>query len=330
MDNQICRVTIADGGNKPAALVRAIAAQDAVKVVVRVTRDLVPVLIDDPVIREERVESATLYRLSQLDSEIVTLRWLLDRCRGRDALVVLEISYRGVGRSPGRTEEIVLDELERAGRLTDEWDGLTVVSSYSPACLLELERQAPAIPRLQLLDSLRLPPNRIEEEADSILNTVERYAVGIGPDVTDLPTVPWVELAHTRGLYVFPYAPPSITAPIEHLDMVDLTVQTGCDGGQFVDPDMYRDALGDEAVPAAEAMRRLLAVRDAAALRSPAMLDDASIRRLAAQLVTMGEAHNLSITDLHDAAAHADTLLRADARALGKRCADEIAARMAK
>jgi glycerophosphoryl diester phosphodiesterase len=328
MNNQICRVTIADCGNKPAALERAMDAQDALKVVVRITRDGFPVLIHDPLIGDERVESLTLLRLSQLDPEIVTLRWLLDRCRGRDALVVLEISYRGGGRSPGRTEEIVLEELERARRLTDEWDGLTVVSSYSPACLLELARQAPAIPRLQLLDSLRVPPKRIEEEAGSILNTVERYAIGIGPDVTDLLTVPWVELAHTRGLGVFPYAPPSITTPIQHLDMVELTAQTGCDGGHFVYPEMYRDALGDDALPAAEAMRRFLAMRDAAALRSPARLDDASIRRLAAQLVTMGEAHNLSITDLHDAAAHADTLLLADARALGKRCADEIAARM--
>ena len=315
------------GDNTAAAFAAAIGGGHAIETDVRMTEDGVLVLVHDETVGGVPVERLMFDRLRELDGQVVALRELLRRCSGGDVLLVLDVKYRGVGRRPGAVEQAVIDELAHAGRLGRTADGLTMVSSFSPACLVEFEERDPAIPRLQILESLRRSPDRAAAAATDILEIVRDHAVGIVPDVTDLERVTWVRLARERGLGVFPYPPVIIETRDGHRLATDAIIAARCDGGHFNYPEMYGPPPVNAPTPT-QAMRAFLAAQQRkVAFRSVLFRTRGSVARLAALLVAYGEGGELSVADLDNAAAY-ERLPSDQATSVRERCAQLIAARL--
>jgi glycerophosphoryl diester phosphodiesterase len=315
------------GDNTAAAFAAAIGGGHAIETDVRMTEDGVLVLVHDETVGGVPVERLIFDRLCELDPQVVALRSLLHRCSGGDVLLVLEVKYRGVRRVPGAIEQAVIDELGQAGRLGSAADGLTVVSSFSPACLLEFEERDETIPRLQILESLRCRPIQEAVAATDILEIVRDHTVGIAPDVTDLERVPWMRLAGERGLGVFPYPPETIQTRDGHREATEIIIGARCDGGHFNYPEMYGPAPASDPTPT-QTMRGFLAAQERkVGLRSVLFRNRGSVARLAAQLVMHGDGRELSTVDLYNADGDAG-LSPNQATNLQTRCAHLIAERL--
>jgi glycerophosphoryl diester phosphodiesterase len=313
------------GDNDVAGFAAAIEAGDGVHADVRMTSDGVVVLTHQEQGGGLPVERLTWERLHALDGDIVRLRWLLDRCAGRDVLLVLQVAYRGVIRRPGQIAHAVLEQLHESGRTGLHPEGLTVVTSSSPACLVAFNELNARLPLLQVLAPLRSDPEQALAVAGRILDLVDGNVTGIVPAVTDLRHLPWWQLAHPRALGVFPYPPSSVDTSAAHLEAVDVTVRAGCEGGHFRFPEMYQETRGPDPVSGATAMREFLVAREiATAVGSQRGRRGATVGALAGQLVLHGDGAELAITDIHDAAAYADTLPPTEATELRGLCAQLI------
>lgn len=163
-----------------------------------------------------RVEDYTLDELKQLDAgswfneenpemqnaeyegaTVPTLDEIFQRY-GTDANYYIETKTPDT--YPGM-EEKLLDKLHQYGldKKKDLKNGKVVIQSFSQESLTKLHNMNPSIPLIQLIDK-----GELAQYTDDELRNVQQYAVGVGPDYTDLNAE---NTQHLRDfdLYIHPF-----------------------------------------------------------------------------------------------------------------------------
>jgi glycerophosphoryl diester phosphodiesterase len=289
------------GDNTEAAFDAARIARVGIETDDRRTRNGVDVLAHERSVGGILIDESDYDEVHARNPHIVMTRWLLERCSLED-LLVIEVKYRDLTTEHGPIEISLLEELERVGRLEPQAAGRTAVSSFSPSSLWIFREHAPQLHRFQILEGLS-DSRPLSMLVDLVCGLVRSYAIGIVPNVTDLRTIPWVQKAHSRALGVFPYPDSTIATREQHRKATALMIRSGCDGGHLNYPEMARELLHGDALPATEAMQRFLAwqAHAAAAFASYPAPTAATIGHLTARLVALGDGRNLSAADLRGA-----------------------------
>nr|WP_232796278.1 glycerophosphodiester phosphodiesterase [Staphylococcus canis] len=99
-------------------------------------------------------------------------------------------------------EEKLLNKLHQYGldKHNNLRNGKVVIQSFSPESLTKIHQINPNIPLIQLIDKGELA----QYTNDATLNKVKQYAVGVGPDYTDL-TADNTQYLRQNGFYIHPY-----------------------------------------------------------------------------------------------------------------------------
>lgn len=196
-----------------------------------------------------RVDQYTLEELKQLDAgstfnannpqyansnyeglQVPTLDEILQRY-GSDANYYIETKSPDV--YPGM-EEKLLNTLNKHNMLSSESlnNGHVLLQSFSQESLLKLKNLNANIPLIHLLDKGELP-----QMSQQDFNAIKQYAVGVGPDHTDL-TKQNVHNLRKAGLLVHPFT------VNEEADMKRLN-EYGVDGVFTNYPDLYMQVIAE-------------------------------------------------------------------------------------
>lgn len=197
-----------------------------------------------------RVDQYTLKELKQLDAgskfneqnpqyansnykgaKVPTLDEILERY-GTDANYYIETKSPDV--YPGM-EEKLLDTLNKHQLLNEQSlkKGHVMVQSFSQESLLKMKDLNSNVPLIRLLDKGELP-NMSQQD----LNYIKQYAIGIGPEYTDLTKQNVANLKDT-GFLVHPFTVNEV-ADMERLN------DYGIDGLFTNYPDLYKQVINEQ------------------------------------------------------------------------------------
>lgn len=197
-----------------------------------------------------RVDQYTLEELKQLDAgskfneqnpqyansnykgaQIPTLDEILERY-GTDANYYIETKSPDV--YPGM-EEKLLDTLNKHQLLNEQSlkKGHVMVQSFSQESLLKMKDLNSNVPLIRLLDKGELP-NMTQQD----FNYIKQYAIGVGPEYTDLTKENVTNLKNT-GFLVHPFTVNEV-ADMERLN------EYGVDGLFTNYPDLYKQVVNEQ------------------------------------------------------------------------------------
>lgn len=197
-----------------------------------------------------RVDQYTLEELKQLDAgskfneqnpqyansnyegaQIPTLDEILERY-GTDANYYIETKSPDV--YPGM-EEKLLDTLNKHQLLNEQYlkKGHVMVQSFSQESLLKMKDLNSNVPLIRLLDKGELP-NMTQQD----FNYIKQYAIGVGPEYTDLTKENVTNLKNT-GFLVHPFTVNEV-ADMERLN------EYGVDGLFTNYPDLYKQVVNEQ------------------------------------------------------------------------------------
>jgi len=197
-----------------------------------------------------RVDQYTLEELKQLDAgskfneqnpqyansnyegaQIPTLDEILERY-GTDANYYIETKSPDV--YPGM-EEKLLDTLNKHQLLNEQSlkKGHVMVQSFSQESLLKMKNLNSNVPLIRLLDKGELP-NMTQQD----FNYIKQYAIGVGPEYTDLTKENVTNLKNT-GFLVHPFTVNEV-ADMERLN------EYGVDGLFTNYPDLYKQVVNEQ------------------------------------------------------------------------------------
>lgn len=197
-----------------------------------------------------RVDQYTLEELKQLDAgskfneqnpqyansnykgaQIPTLDEILERY-GTDANYYIETKSPDV--YPGM-EEKLLDTLNKHQLLNEQSlkKGHVMVQSFSQESLLKMKDLNSNVPLIRLLDKGELP-NMTQQD----FNYIKQYAIGVGPEYTDLTKENVTNLKNT-GFLVHPFTV-NEAADMERLN------EYGVDGLFTNYPDLYKQVVNEQ------------------------------------------------------------------------------------
>lgn len=197
-----------------------------------------------------RVDQYTLEELKQLDAgskfneqnpqyansnyegaQIPTLDEILERY-GTDANYYIETKSPDV--YPGM-EEKLLDTLNKHQLLNEQSlkKGHVMVQSFSQESLLKMKDLNSNVPLIRLLDKGELP-NMTQQD----FNYIKQYAIGVGPEYTDLTKENVTNLKNT-GFLVHPFTVNEV-ADMERLN------EYGVDGLFTNYPDLYKQVINEQ------------------------------------------------------------------------------------
>ncbi|MGW7987789.1 glycerophosphodiester phosphodiesterase [Staphylococcus shinii] len=197
-----------------------------------------------------RVDQYTLEELKQLDAgskfneqnpqyansnykgaQIPTLDEILERY-GTDANYYIETKSPDV--YPGM-EEKLLDTLNKHQLLNEQSlkKGHVMVQSFSQESLLKMKNLNSNVPLIRLLDKGELPNMRQQD-----FNYIKQYAIGVGPEYTDLTKENVTNLKNT-GFLVHPFTVNEV-ADMERLN------EYGVDGLFTNYPDLYKQVVNEQ------------------------------------------------------------------------------------
>ncbi|MEC5302109.1 MULTISPECIES: glycerophosphodiester phosphodiesterase [Staphylococcus] len=197
-----------------------------------------------------RVDQYTLEELKQLDAgstfneqnpqyansnyegaQIPTLDEILERY-GTDANYYIETKSPDV--YPGM-EEKLLDTLNKHQLLNEQSlkKGHVMVQSFSQESLLKMKNLNSNVPLIRLLDKGELP-NMTQQD----FNYIKQYAIGVGPEYTDLTKENVNNLKNT-GFLVHPFTVNEV-ADMERLN------EYGVDGLFTNYPDLYKQVVNEQ------------------------------------------------------------------------------------
>lgn len=197
-----------------------------------------------------RVDQYTLEELKQLDAgskfneqnpqyansnykgaQIPTLDEILERY-GTDANYYIETKSPDV--YPGM-EEKLLDTLNKYQLLNEQSlkKGHVMVQSFSQESLLKMKDLNSNVPLIRLLDKGELP-NMTQQD----FNYIKQYAIGVGPEYTDLTKENVTNLKNT-GFLVHPFTVNEV-ADMERLN------EYGVDGLFTNYPDLYKQVVNEQ------------------------------------------------------------------------------------
>ncbi|MBO3066169.1 glycerophosphodiester phosphodiesterase [Staphylococcus shinii] len=197
-----------------------------------------------------RVDQYTLEELKQLDAgskfneqnpqyansnykgaQIPTLDEILERY-GTDANYYIETKSPDV--YPGM-EEKLLDTLNKHQLLNEQSlkKGHVIVQSFSQESLLKMKNLNSNVPLIRLLDKGELP-NMTQQD----FNYIKQYAIGVGPEYTDLTKENVTNLKNT-GFLVHPFTVNEV-ADMERLN------EYGVDGLFTNYPDLYKQVVNEQ------------------------------------------------------------------------------------
>lgn len=197
-----------------------------------------------------RVDQYTLEELEQLDAgskfneqnpqyansnykgaKVPTLDEILERY-GTDANYYIETKSPDV--YPGM-EEKLLDTLDKHQLLNEQSlkKGHVMVQSFSQESLLKMKDLNSNVPLIRLLDKGELP-NMTQQD----FNYIKQYAIGVGPEYTDLTKENVTNLKNT-GFLVHPFTV-NEAADMERLN------EYGVDGLFTNYPDLYKQVVNEQ------------------------------------------------------------------------------------
>jgi glycerophosphoryl diester phosphodiesterase len=136
--------------------------------------------------------------------------------------------------APGMEEELLrlMDKYGLTRPAADHWQVL--IQSFSPASLQKIHAINPSLPLIQLYDS-----TETSASIQAGLDTIQTYAVGIGPSKTDVDA-PLVAAAHGRCLDIHPYT-------VNEKQEMRALISLGVDGMFTNFPDRLDEVLGKKA-----------------------------------------------------------------------------------